>query len=78
MINELELALAHLDRAKTILEGIVEDLEKEQNKKTIKIEIKSHFDEKVDEDDLNLDSNIEKFRKDLEEMLNDFTEKREG
>lgn len=78
MINELELALAHLDRAKTILEGIVEDLEKEQNKKTIKIEIKSHFDEKVDEDDLNLDSDIEKFRKDLEEMLNDFTEKREG
>lgn len=78
MINELELALAHLDRAKTILEGIVEDLEKEQNKKTIKIELKSHFNEKVDEDDLNLDSDIEKFRKDLEEMLNDFTEKREG
>lgn len=78
MINELELALAHLDRAKTILEGIVEDLEKEQNKKTIKIELKSYFDEKIDEDDLNLDSDIEKFRKDLEEMLNDFTEKREG
>lgn len=76
MINELELALAHLDRAKTILEGIVEDLEKEQNKKTIKIEIKSHFDEEVNEDDL--DSDIEKFRKDLEEMLNDFAEKREG
>ena len=76
MINEIELALAHLDRAKTILEKIVEDLEKEQNKKTIKIEIKSHFDEEVNEDDL--DSNIEKFRKDLEEMLNDFTEKREG
>ena len=76
MINEIELALAHLDRAKTILEKIVEDLEKEQNKKTIKIEIKSHFDEEVNEDDL--DSDIEKFRKDLEEMLNDFTEKREG
>lgn len=76
MINEIEVALAHLDRAKTILEKTVEDLEKEQNKKTIKIEIKSHFDEEVNEDDL--DSDIEKFRKDLEEMLNDFTEKREG
>lgn len=78
MINELELALAHLDRAKTLLEKIVDDLEKEQNKKTIKIELKSYFDEKIDKDDLNLDSDIEKFKKDLEEMLNDFTEKRES
>ena len=48
----------------------------DEGKKTIKVKIKSHFDEEVNKD--NLDSDIEKFRKDLEEMLNDFTEKREG
>ncbi len=50
----------------------------DDGKKTIKIKLKSHFDKKLDEDDFNLDSDIEKFKKDLEEMLNDFTEKREG
>ena len=48
----------------------------DEGKKTIKIKLKSHFDEKVDEYDL--DSDIEKFRKDLEEMLNDFAEERES
>lgn len=47
-----------------------------EGKKTIKVKIKSHFDEKVDEYDL--DSDIEKFRKDLEEMLNDFAKERES
>lgn len=48
------------------------------NAKQIKVKIKSHFDEKVNDEDLSLDDEIEKFRKDLEEMLNDFAEKRES
>lgn len=61
----------------SILQDIRDDVE-EREKKTVKINITSHFDEKVNDEDLDLDSEIEKFRKDLEEMLNDFTEKREN
>lgn len=57
-----------------ILQDIRDEIE-ERDKKTVKINLTSHF--KVNEEDLDLDSEIEKFRKDLEEMLNDFTEKRE-
>lgn len=59
-----------------ILQDIRDEIE-ERDKKTVKINLTSHFNEKVNEEDLDLDSEIEKFRKDLEEMLNDFTEKRE-
>lgn len=74
MKYQIETALAYLDGAKRVLEDVLKELETQ--KKTVKIEIKSHFDKEVNEDDL--DKDIEKFRKDLEEMLNDFTEKREG
>lgn len=43
-------------------------------KKTIRIKFSSLFDDKDDD----LDEDIKKFKKDLEEMLNDFTEKRES
>ena len=44
----------------------------DEGKKTIKVKIKSNFDEE------DLDETMKKFKTDLEEMLNDFTEKREG
>ncbi len=48
----------------------------DEGKKTIKVKIKSNFDESVKEEDL--DEAMKKFKTDLEEMLNDFTEKRES
>lgn len=54
------------------------DLEWKPEGKVEKIEIKlkSCFDKAIDKDDI--DKDIEKFAKDLEEMLNDITEKRES
>lgn len=60
-----------------ILQDIRDEIE-DRDRKTVKINITSHFNEKVNDEDLDLDSEIEKFRKDLEEMLNDFAEKREN
>lgn len=59
----------------SILQDIRDEIE-ERNVKTVKIKLKSCFDKSIDKDDI--DEDIEKFRKDLEEMLNDFTEKRES
>ena len=54
---------------------IKEEYEKNKgNKKTIKIKFSSLFNEKVKDEDL--DEDMKKFKTDLEEMLNDFTEKR--
>ena len=58
------------------MKTIREEYEKNKNNKTIKIKFSSLFNDSVTEDDL--DENMKKFKKDLEEMLNDFTEKRES
>ena len=50
--------------------------EAKEKAKKIEIKLKSCFDKSIDKDDI--DKDIEKFAKDLEEMLNDITEKRES
>ena len=77
MKEKINNAVESCAKLLSILQDIRDDIE-ERDRKTVKINITSHFDEKVNDEDLDLDSEIEKFRKDLEEMLNDFTEKREG
>ena len=59
------------------MQTIKEGYEKSKgNKKTIKIKFSSLFNEKVKDEDL--DKDMKKFKTDLEEMLNDFAEKRES
>lgn len=74
--KHLEIAIANIEAAKEILtqeyNAKKEELEKEPK---AKIEIKFGQDTSYSD---NMDELIEKFSKDLEEMLNDFTEKREG
>lgn len=73
--KHLDIAIANIEAAKEILKqeynAKKEELEKESK---AKIEIK--FGQNTSYSD-NMDELIEKFSKDLEEMLNDFTEKRE-
>lgn len=73
--KHLDIAIANIEAAKEILKqeynAKKEELEKESK---AKIEIK--FGQNTNYSD-NMDELIEKFSKDLEEMLNDFTEKRE-
>ena len=76
MKEKINKAVESCAKLLSILQDIRDEIE-ERDKKTVKINITSHFNEKVNDEDLDLDSEIEKFRKDLEEMLNDFTEKRE-
>lgn len=77
MKEKINEAIEHCAKLLLVLQDIREDIE-EREKKTVKINITSHFNEKVNDEDLSLDDEIEKFRKDLEEMLNDFAEKRES
>lgn len=77
MKEKINNAVESCAKLLSILQDIRDEIE-ERDRKTVKINITSHFNEKVNDEDLDLDSEIEKFRKDLEEMLNDFTEKREG
>lgn len=76
MKEKINKAVESCAKLLSILQDIRDEIE-ERDRKTVKINITSHFNEKVNDEDLDLDSEIEKFRKDLEEMLNDFTEKRE-
>lgn len=76
MKEKINNAVESCAKLLSILQDIRDEIE-ERDRKTVKINITSHFNEKVNDEDLDLDSEIEKFRKDLEEMLNDFTEKRE-
>lgn len=75
MKEKINNAVESCAKLLSILQDIRDDIE-ERNVKTVKIKLKSCFDKSIDKDDI--DEDIEKFRKDLEEMLNDFTEKREG
>lgn len=59
------------------LDEINKDVKEAKEKvEKIEIKLKSCFDKSIDKDDI--DKDIEKFAKDLEEMLNDITEKRES
>ena len=66
MKDKIQQIRAHLIAIDEILCTLEKDLEKPK----AKIKVKGPFDD--------MDELIEKFSKDLEEMLNDFTEKREG
>ena len=74
--KHLDIAIANIEAAKEILKqeynAKKEELEKEPKEK---IEIKFGQDTSYSD---NMDELIKKFSKDLEEMLNDFTEKREN
>ena len=74
---EFECAKAYGKFIKCFDEEEMKNLKEEYtgNKKTIKIKFSSLFNE---DDNEELDEEMKKFKKDLEEMLNDFTEKREG
>lgn len=75
MKEKINNAVESCAKLLSILQDIRDEIE-ERNVKTVKIKLKSCFDKSIDKDDI--DEDIEKFRKDLEEMLNDFTEKRES
>ena len=66
-IELLNAALSHLQEAKKLLEEV--DLEEKPKKATIEIRIKNPFTEEADLED----EEIEKLRKELEEIINDAT-----
>lgn len=72
MKDRIQQIRAHLIGIDEILCTLEEELEKESK---AKIEIKFGQDTSYSD---NMDELIKKFSKDLEEMLNDFTEKREN
>lgn len=72
MIDKLKEAIAHNEESHKILEGILGQLEeeKEDKKVTLKVKVVNPFDGvEIDEKEL------EQIRKDLEEIINDFTRK---
>lgn len=73
--KHLDIAIANIEAAKDILKQQYEALREIQEEPKAKIEIKVSGNKGPFED---MDELIEKFSKDLEEMLNDFTEKRKS
>ena len=78
---EFECAKEYGKHMKCITEEELDEINKDvkeakEKAKKIEIKLKSCFDKSIDKDDI--DKDIEKFAKDLEEMLNDITEKRES
>lgn len=78
---EFECAKEYGKHIKCITEEELDEINKEVKEAKEKVEkfeikLKSCFDKAIDKDDI--DKDIEKFAKDLEEMLNDITEKRES
>ena len=78
---EFECAKEYGKHMKCITEEELDEINKDVKEakgkvEKIEIKLKSCFDKAIDKDDI--DKDIEKFAKDLEEMLNDITEKRES
>lgn len=72
MVDKLKEAIAHIEEAHKILVGFIpkekETPEKPNKKVTIEFKIKNPYDgAEISEDDL------KELRKDLEEIINDFT-----